>query len=255
MPKDDAPLALVVRFTLRPGSEAAFDRLAQEAASGVREREYGTLIYACHSVDANPRQRVFYELYRNKAAFERHQAQEHIRRFTAQRAALLESTEVDALTLHDGKTPPGFQLDAIMAGTRARLRGLEERGRLVRAVLAALSNLDAVKTLIETTESTEAAHAALMQMLDIDAVQAHAVLGLQLMSLSPQRRQQINAEHDQVMREQAELKSILASPDRLREIVGTEQAANLARYDERRWAQTDDDDWPGPPPGRAASAS
>jgi hypothetical protein len=47
----------------------------------------------------------------------------------------------------------------------------------------------------------------------------------------------------------ADLQSILASPERLREVVGTERAANLARYDERRWARTDDDDWPGPPLG------
>jgi quinol monooxygenase YgiN len=255
MPDDAAPFALVVRFTVRPGSEELFDRLTQETAAGVREHEYDTLIYACHAVDRSPRQRIFYELYRNKAAFERHEAQDHVQRFSAERAAMVESTEVDVLTLQDGKTPPGFQLDAIIAGTQARLRGLEERRGILRAVLAALDNVDAVKALIETTESAEAAQAELAELLDIDSGRARVVLDIQLRSLSPQRRQRIRAEYDQLVTEQADLESILASPDRLREVVGTDRGASLARYDERRWARTSDDDWPGPPLGRAAGPS
>lgn len=252
MPNTAAPFPLIVRFTVRPGSEEAFDRLTQETASGVREHEHDTLIYACHLVEGSPRQRVFYELYRNRAAFERHEAEEHVRRFLAERAPMLESTEVDFLTLRDGKTPPGFQLDAIVAGAQARILGLQERGRILRAILAALGNLDAVRAVVETTESAEAAQAGLMELLDIDQGQARAVLDLQLRALSPQRRQQISAEYDQMVTEQADLESILASPDRLRELVGTERGAHLARYDERRWARTVDDDWPGPPLGRAA---
>jgi quinol monooxygenase YgiN len=180
------PFALVVRFTLRPGSEQAFDRLTQETASGVREREYDTLIYACHVVQGNPLQRIFYELYRNKAAFERHEAQEHVRRFLAEREALLESTEVDLLTLQDGKTPPGFQLDAVIAGAQARISSLRERNGILRAILAALRNMDAVKALIEITDPPEAAQARLMDLLNIDQGQARAVLDLQLRALSPQ---------------------------------------------------------------------
>jgi quinol monooxygenase YgiN len=255
MPEYAAPFALVVRFTVRPGSEELFDRLTQETAAGVREREYDTLIYACHAVDGSPRQRIFYELYRNRAAFERHEAEDHIRRFSEERAAMVETTEVVFLTLQDGKAPPGFQLDAIVAGTQVRIRGLEERGRILRAVLAALDNLDAVKALIETAESAEALLAGLAEVLEIDPGQARVVLDLQLRSLTPQRRHQISSEYDQVVKEQAELESILASPERLRELVGTDRGANLARYDERRWAEAADDNWPGPPLGRAAGTS
>lgn len=250
--EEGAPFALVVRFTVRPGSENAFDRLTEETASGVREREYGTLIYACHRVHGNPQQRIFYELYRNRAAFERHEAHEHVRRFLAERAAMLESTEVEFLTLQDGKTPPGFQLDAIIAGTQARIRGLQSRARILRGILAALGDTDAVRALIETTESPENATAGLMDLLGIDHDQAKAVLDLQLRALSPPRRQQFSADYDEIVAELADLESILASPERLRELVGTERGANLARHDERRWARTDEDDWPGPPLGAAA---
>lgn len=105
MSEDTTPFALMVRFTVQPGSEAAFDTLVAATAAGIRAAEPGTLIYACHAVQGEPRQRVFYELYRDRAAFEAHEASPHTRRFLAERTALLESTEVDFLTLADGKTP------------------------------------------------------------------------------------------------------------------------------------------------------
>jgi quinol monooxygenase YgiN len=252
MAEDTTPFALVVRFTVREGSEEAFDRLVAQTASGIREREYNTLIYACHTVEGQPRQRIFYELYRNRAAFEEHEAHEHVRRFLAERTALLESTEVDFLELRDGKTPPGFQLDAIVAGTRQRIQGIQERARMLRAILAALDNMDAVRALVEAGESPEAAESAVMDLLDIGQDQARAVLHMQLFASTPLRRHQLSDEYDQALAEIADMESILASPERLREVVGTERGADLARYDERRWARTDDDDWPGPPLGGAA---
>ncbi len=96
--------ALVVRFTVLPGSEAAFDELVAATAAGIRTNEPGTLVYACHRVKDAPRQRIFYELYSNRAAFQVHESQDHTRHFLAARDPLLESTEVDFLTLEDGKT-------------------------------------------------------------------------------------------------------------------------------------------------------
>ena len=75
------------------------------AKAAVGDREPGTLVYACHRVEDAPRQRIFYELYRDRAAFDEHERQEYVRHFLAAREALLESTEVDFLTLADGKTP------------------------------------------------------------------------------------------------------------------------------------------------------
>ncbi len=252
MPEDATPFALVARFTVRPGSEEAFDRLTEETASGIREREYDTLIYACHRVEGQPRQRIFYELYRNRAAFEQHESQEHVRRFLEQRAALLESTEVDFLTLQDGKTPPGFELDAIAAGAQKRIGSMQLRASILRAVRKALENMQAVQVLVEASDSVETAIAGVMELLDIDRSQARAVLDVQLLRLSRQPRQALADDEEQVLAEIADLKSVLASPQRLRELVGTERGANLARYDERRWARTADEDWPGPPLGGAA---
>jgi quinol monooxygenase YgiN len=105
MTEDTAPFALIVRFTVRPQAEADFDNLIARTTAAIREREPGTLVYACHRVDGAPSQRIFYELYRDRAAFDEHERQDHVRHFLAAREALLESHEVDFLTLADGKTP------------------------------------------------------------------------------------------------------------------------------------------------------
>ena len=105
MTQDTAPFALVVRFTVRPEAEAEFDELIARTIAEIRKREPGTLVYACHRVNGSPRQRIFYEPYRDRAAFDEHERQEHVRHFLAAREAFLESTEVDFMALLDGKTP------------------------------------------------------------------------------------------------------------------------------------------------------
>jgi quinol monooxygenase YgiN len=52
-----------------------------------------------------PRQRIFYELYRDRAAFDVHEQAPHTRRFLAERGELLDATDVEFLDLSDGKTP------------------------------------------------------------------------------------------------------------------------------------------------------
>jgi quinol monooxygenase YgiN len=99
------PFALVVRFTVRPGSEAEFDELTTRVAAAVREGEPATLVFACHRVNGAPSQRLFYELYRDKAAFEAHSQQPYVQQFTTARAPLLESTTVDYMAFTDGKAP------------------------------------------------------------------------------------------------------------------------------------------------------
>ena len=105
MTQHAAPFALVVRFTVRPEAETEFDELIARTIAEIRKREPGTLVYACHRVNGSPRQRIVYELYRDRAAFDEHEGQEHVRHFLAAREALLEFTEVDFMALLDGKTP------------------------------------------------------------------------------------------------------------------------------------------------------
>ncbi len=99
-------LGLVVRFDLKPGSGEAFDRLAEETLAKIRTEEPGTIIYACHRLEGEPNARVFYELYRDREAFDAHEQQAHRRRFLTEREEHLVSTRVEFLSLNAGKGTP-----------------------------------------------------------------------------------------------------------------------------------------------------
>lgn len=100
---------LIARFTVREGCEEAFDRLTDKTVRQVHSEEPDTLVYACHQVQAAPQQRIFYELYRNRAAFDTHESKDYVRAFLREREALLTSTEVDFLTLDQAKGLPVTQ--------------------------------------------------------------------------------------------------------------------------------------------------
>lgn len=100
---------LVVRFDVAPDQAAAFDELTGETVDQVRTREPGTLVYACHAVTDEPSARVFYELYRDREAFEDHERQDHVRRFLAEREQYLTGApRVEFLTLQTAKGVPSF---------------------------------------------------------------------------------------------------------------------------------------------------
>jgi quinol monooxygenase YgiN len=99
---------LFVRFTCKDqASTEAYDKLVAETIETIKANEPGTLVYASHLVDGEPLQRIFYELYKDKAAFEAHEAAPHTRRYLDQRGQYLASTEVDWLTLQAGKGTGG----------------------------------------------------------------------------------------------------------------------------------------------------
>jgi quinol monooxygenase YgiN len=69
---------LVVRFTLKDGGADGFDRLVQETIQQIQADEPGTLIYTVHAVEDEPNVRIFYELYRDRTAFEEgHESRAH----------------------------------------------------------------------------------------------------------------------------------------------------------------------------------
>ncbi|KQV19253.1 MULTISPECIES: putative quinol monooxygenase [unclassified Kitasatospora] len=69
-----AQYAVVARFNLRPEAVAAFDALAEWRISQAAADEPGLVGYAVHRIAAEPLARVFYEIYRDKAAFDDHRA-------------------------------------------------------------------------------------------------------------------------------------------------------------------------------------
>jgi len=101
---------LVVRFTARDeDAVAAFDALVEDALEGIRAHEPGTLVYVSHADADDPLVRVFYELYEDRGAFDRHEQQPHVRHFLTTREQHLTAVEVVFLNEVTGKRPESVQ--------------------------------------------------------------------------------------------------------------------------------------------------
>ncbi|MFC9893244.1 DNA gyrase subunit A [Nocardia sp. NPDC127579] len=127
------------------------------------------------------------------------------------------------------------QLDVIVRRTRFLLRKAEERAHILRGLVKALDALDEVIALIRRSANTDTARTGLMQLLDIDEIQATAILDMQLRRLSALERQKIIDELAKIEAEIADLKDILEKPERQRAIVRDELREIVEKFgDERR---------------------
>jgi DNA gyrase subunit A len=127
------------------------------------------------------------------------------------------------------------QIDVIVRRTLFRLRKAEERAHILRGYLKALDALDEVIALIRRSATVEDARDGLITLLEIDELQARAILDMQLRRLAALERQKIMDEHDEIEAQIVEFEAIIASPQRQRDIVSEELTELIAKYgDERR---------------------
>ena len=127
------------------------------------------------------------------------------------------------------------QIEVIVRRTRYRLRKAEERAHILRGLLKALDAIDEVIALIRRSATVEDARAGLMELLEIDELQARAILDMQLRRLAALERQKIIDEYDELMAQISDYNEILASPERQRHIISDELAEIVEKFgDERR---------------------
>jgi DNA gyrase subunit A len=127
------------------------------------------------------------------------------------------------------------QIEVIQRRTAYRLRKAEERAHILRGYVKALDMLDEVIALIRRSPTVEDARNGLIQLLDVDGVQATAILDLQLRRLAALERQKIIDELAEIELKIADLKDILARPERQRKIISEELGALVEKFgDERR---------------------
>lgn len=127
------------------------------------------------------------------------------------------------------------QVEVIVRRTTFRLAEKERRAHILRGYLKALDALDAVIALIRASSTPEEARTGLMKLLEVDEVQANAILDMQLRRIAALERQKINDEYDGLMADIIELTAILASEAKQRKIIKTELSELVAKYgDERR---------------------
>lgn len=127
------------------------------------------------------------------------------------------------------------QVEVINRRTRYRLQKTEERLMILAGLAKALDNLDAVISLIRSSQTPEEARNGLIALLDINEVQADHILAMQLRRLAALERQKILDEKAEKEALCADYRDILAKPERQRQIISTELAEIVEKYgDERR---------------------
>jgi quinol monooxygenase YgiN len=135
------PHGLIAIYTLLDDKVAAFDRAADEVAEQVRASEPDTLVYVIHTVPKAPMQRIFYEVYRDRAAYEKHEQQPYVQRFVTARRPYVLATNVIELRLKFAKVSPLPQAEAQAA--QAQAAQAQAQGQAQRP--AGAPNLPAVR--------------------------------------------------------------------------------------------------------------
>src|SRR3954452_15229631 len=127
------------------------------------------------------------------------------------------------------------QVDVIRRRTEYRLSEAEKRAHILRGLVKALDMLDEVIALIRRSPEVEDARQGLIDLLDVDELQANAILDMQLRRLAALERQKIVDDLAQIEELIADLNDILANVSRQRAIVDEELAEIVEKYgDERR---------------------
>ncbi|WP_415101435.1 DNA gyrase subunit A [Nocardioides sp.] len=157
--------------------------------------------------------------------------------FSANMLALVDGVprtlSIDQFVLHW----VNHQIDVIQRRTRYRLRKAEERAHILRGLVKALDQLDAVIALIRGSASADAARTGLIELLEIDDLQARAILDMQLRSLAALERQRIIDDLAAIETEIADLTDILANESRQRGIVSEELGQIVDKYGTDRRTQ------------------
>jgi len=127
------------------------------------------------------------------------------------------------------------QVEVIVRRTRYRLRRAEERAHILRGLVKALDMLDEVIALIRRSPTVDEARTGLIGLLEVDEIQANAILEMQLRRLAALERQKIVDELAEIERIIADLQDILDNPVRQRKIICDELMEIVDKHgDDRR---------------------
>ncbi|MDO5025225.1 MAG: DNA gyrase subunit A [Trueperella sp.] len=127
------------------------------------------------------------------------------------------------------------QMEIIQRRTQFRLDKTLERLMILEGLVKALDALDEVIALIRRSPTVSEARAGLIDLLDINEVQADHILAMQLRRLAALERQKIIDERDEKLALVEEYRDILAKPERQRQIISTELQEIVDKYgDDRR---------------------
>jgi quinol monooxygenase YgiN len=118
--EDDAGSRLfgqIAIYTLLEDRVTPFDRLTRHVVKQVKANEPDTLVFIVHAVPSAPMQRILYEVYRDRAAYEQHKRQPYLAQFEIDRRAYVLATNVIELGLQQAKVSPLPSISDLLTDT------------------------------------------------------------------------------------------------------------------------------------------
>ena len=132
-----------------------------------------------------------------------------------------------------------YQREVIYRRTKYDLEKAEKRVHILEGYKIALDNLDAVINIIRNSKDDDTAKHELMTKFNLDDVQAESILELKLRRLTGLERSKIEEELNDLLKLIDELKSVLASDEKIYGIIKQELLEIKAKYADNRRTDID----------------
>ncbi len=131
------------------------------------------------------------------------------------------------------------QKEIIIRRTRFDLGKAEDRVHILEGLKIALDNIDEVVSIIRNSKSDEEAQSKLMEKFSLSEIQAKSILDMRLRRLTGLERDKIEAELKELLDLIDELKSILASEEKVKNIIKEEMLEIKKKYSDERRTEID----------------
>ncbi|MCP4421067.1 MAG: DNA gyrase subunit A [Chloroflexi bacterium] len=129
------------------------------------------------------------------------------------------------------------RLEIVRRRTEHDLEKARNRAHILAGLLIALDNLDAVIDLIRRSRTADTAKANLIKKFKLTAVQAQAILDMQLRRLAALERRKIQQEQKELLAQIKYLEKLLAKPQMMRDLIKEELEGVKEKYQDVRRTQ------------------
>ncbi|MEM4254291.1 MAG: DNA gyrase subunit A [Candidatus Woesearchaeota archaeon] len=127
--------------------------------------------------------------------------------------------------------------EVVRKRTAFDLKEAEKKAHILEGLIVALNNIDQIIAFLKKSKDTAAAKAGLMTDYKLTEVQAQAILEMKLSRLTSLEQNKIKEEHAGLLKLIAELKSILADPQKILNIIKNEMIELAKNYGDNRKTQ------------------
>ncbi|WP_448335166.1 DNA gyrase subunit A [Bellilinea sp.] len=126
------------------------------------------------------------------------------------------------------------RIEVITRRSQFELEKARQRAHILEGLLIALANLDEVIQTIRQSPDVETARERLITRFKLTEMQAQAILDMQLRRLAALERQKIEEEHRSLLERIAYLEDLLASPNKILDVIKTDLQDVSAKYADAR---------------------